>query len=163
MEGSCGDPDGCGSSNPNWPAGTTPMPWPTADPRGSTALSWISPDKDEFLLQISPYRQDTRISIDITLRNPAHASLPPDVPLYQGAVIQSVGSGFVSYQAPAAMEVVAKFYESAMDSAGWQKGSNQVPGMTIWQKGALEISIFVQDTGGTNCSVTIMCTGCTAP
>jgi hypothetical protein len=139
VEASCGDPNGCGGINPNWPAGTTPMPWPTADLRGSTALSWISPDKDEFLIQIWPYRQDTRVSIDITLKNPAHAGLPADVSLYKGRVIQSLESGFVSYQAPAAMEVVAKFYESVMASAGWQKG-------------ALEVNIIV----------TLSCTGCVA-
>ena len=76
-------------------------------------------------------------------------------------MIQMVLPGMLAFQAPASMDAVIKFYDNALTAAGWQVESTM--GLTTWKKDALEISIFVQDTGGTNCSVTIMCTGCTAP
>ena len=164
VEASCGGDPGCGGSQQyNWPAGTNPIPWPTADPRGNTALMWISPDKDEYLIQISPDQQDTKLSVAITLKNPARAGLPADVPVYQGAVVQLVSPGMLSYQAPASMDAVTKFYDGALSAAGWQVEPIQIPDLKMWKKGALEISVMVQDVGPKASNVMISCTGCIAP
>ncbi len=161
MDGSCGGGAGCTPGQANWPAGTTPMPWPTADSRGSTALSWIAPNTDEFLIQIVPYQGDTQISIAITLKNPADAGLPADIPIYQGAVVQFVAPGTLTFEVPAPVEAATKFYDDALSGAGWQAEPDRF--VPTWKKGAAEISVSVTDNGGNKSDVTLMCIGCTAP
>jgi hypothetical protein len=163
MQGSCGGGPGCTSSQANWPAGTTPMPWPTADPRGSTALSWIAPDKDEFLIEIFAYQQATRLSVGITLKSPEHAQLPADVPIYQGAEIQFVSPGTISFQAPASLDAVTQFYDGALAGAGWQVQPIQVPTMKTWKKDAVEISVVIMEAGPQQSNVMISCVNCTPP
>jgi hypothetical protein len=159
MEGSCGGD--CTQAQPNWPAGTTPEPLPTVDPRGNTTLLWIAPNKDEYLIQIDPQGSDTRLSVKITLKDPADAHLPADVPIYQGAVIQMVTPGNLSFEAGASVDTVTKFYDDALTAAGWQKEASQA--ILMWKKGSQEISVTIVQASDNKSSVNIFCIGCTTP
>ena len=158
MEGSCGGD--CTSPKLNWPDGTTPEPMPTPDPR-STTLLWIAPNTDEFLIEIDAQGSTTQLSIKITLKDPASAGLPADVPIYQGAVIDMVVPGNVTYNTDASVDTVTKFYDDALTTAGWQKEETVASNVT-WKKGNQQITVTILDEDGKGL-VDITCLSCMAP
>jgi hypothetical protein len=94
----------------------------------------------------------------LTSLNVSEAGLPADVPIYPGAVIQSVKPGTVDFQANTSSETVKNFYMEKLTAAGWTPGDffeSAGASMKDWKKGNQSISVSIIPIGENKCLVTI--------
>jgi hypothetical protein len=162
-----GEGDG-GSGGPRFPAGVTPMPTPTYNPRPAKDATWVMPDGNEIHLAYSPHRDATILRIDLTYKQASAAGLPPDIPLYKDAVIQNVVPGTLTYLVAAADVTMLKtFYEEQLKAAGWELVSAPIESsgsvMENWKKGSQEVVIMLAPNGTSGSIVSINCAACEAP
>jgi hypothetical protein len=159
--GDCGGD--CGS--PSYPAGVTPMPAPTLDPRPSQYYAYIIPNGDEINLEARPHQNATILVIDLTVKQLTAAGFPPDVTVYPDAQIQVASPGTVIYMTSASVETLKQFYQDALTTSGWQL--NGAPfesgGAAVyrWKKGAFSLQITLTPNGSSGSMVAIACDGCT--
>jgi hypothetical protein len=159
--GSC---DGDCGGGPSYPAGVTPMPAPTIDPRNSQYYAYITPEGDDINIEARPHQNATILVIDMTVKQAAAAGLPSDVTLYPDAQIQVAAPGMVVYQTAASVEDLKQYYMDALKATGWQVNGQPFEGggvaMYSWNKGDYTIQITLTPNGTVGSMVAITCDGC---
>jgi hypothetical protein len=157
--GSCGGTD-CGE-NTTFPAGA--MPTATMDPRQSNELSFSMPDGNSIDLTITPHQNGTILDVVLILKNIQSARLPPDVPIYPGAVVQTITPGSAEFLISADMQMVENYYDQQLAAAGWAADGapNEASGNYLqnWMKGNQKISITLVPSGA-NTALVIECPSC---
>jgi hypothetical protein len=160
--GECGGDCGGG---PSYPAGVTPMPAPTLDPRPSQYYAYLIPNGDEINLEARPHQNATILVIDLTVKQAAAADFPPDVILYSDAQIQTASPGMVMYQTSASVETLKQFYQDSLTASGWQlEGEpfeSEGTALYRYKKGDFSIQISMTPNGSGGSMVAISCDGCT--
>jgi hypothetical protein len=160
--GECGGDCGGGAS---YPAGVTPMPAPTLDPRPSKYYAYVTPNGDDINLEARPHQNATILVIDLTVKQAAAAGLPPDVSLYPDAQIQMASPGMVLYQTSASVETLKQYYLDSLTASGWQLDGDpfESGGVALYRykKGNLSLQITLAPNGASSSSVSIACDGCT--
>jgi len=154
--GSFGEGDDGGGRN--FPPGVTPMPSPTRDPRPVESYCGVLPSQHQVDLYIRPHGDATLLHIYLTSLNLSEAGLPADVPLYPGAVIQSVKPGEVNFQTGTDLETVKNFYGEKLTAAGWTPGDfSESKGISMkdWKKGNQTVTINIISIVANECLVTI--------
>jgi len=154
--GSFGEGDDGGGRN--FPPGVTPMPSPTRDPRPVESYCGVLPSQHQVDLYIRPHGDATLLHIYLTSLNLSEAGLPADVPLYPGAVIQSVKPGEVNFQTGTDLETVKNFYVEKLTAAGWTPGDfSESKGISMkdWKKGNQTVTINIISIVANECLVTI--------
>jgi len=154
--GSFGEGDDGGGRN--FPPGVTPMPSPTRDPRPVESYCGVLPSQHQVDLYIRPHGDATLLHIYLTSLNLSEAGLPADVPLYPGAVIQSVKPGEVNFQTGTDLETVKNFYVEKLTAAGWTPGDfSESKGISMkdWKKGIQTVTINIISIVANECLVTI--------
>jgi hypothetical protein len=157
--GSCGGTD-CGE-NTTFPAGA--MPTATMDPRHSNELSFSMPDGNSIDLTITPHQNGTILDVVLILKNIQSAGLPQDVPVYPGAVVQTITPGSAEFQISADLQTVENYYDQHLAAAGWSADGapNEASGNYLqnWKKGDQKISITLVPSGA-NTALVIECSTC---
>ena len=137
--------EGEGGNKPTPQVGA--MPTATIDLRPENDLPFTMPDGNEIELYISPHQNGTILSVELTLNNIASAGLPQDVPIYPGAVAQSISYGNVSFMVNADMNTIENYYADQLKAAGWAPNGNSFTSPTSfseeWIKGDQKITIMV--------------------
>ena len=161
-QGECGGD--CENSTSSFPAGVTPMPSPTPDPRRSNDLFYTMPDGNEIDLLINPHQNGTIIYVTVTLKNIASAGLPKDVPIYPGATVSQIETGMATFDVNADVATIENFYKTQLTAAGWTKGENSSVSSSAyfqdWQKAGQSISINVSSAGDNRSILIIICNTC---
>lgn len=164
MGGFGGSCDGDCGGGPSYPAGVTPMPAPTIDPRPSQYYAYITPNGDEIYIEARPHQGATILIIDLIVKQAAAAGLPSDVTLYPDAQIQVASPGMVMYQTAASVETLKQFYQDTLSASGWQLDGKPIDsgGVALynWKKGDLTIHITLTPNGSSGSMVAIACDGC---
>jgi hypothetical protein len=158
--GSCGEID-CGSGEAALPAGAKPTA--TVDPRQSNELSFSMPDGNLIELTITPHQNGTIMDINLILKNIQSAGLPQDVPIYPGALVQTIAPGSAEFQINTDMKTIENYYIDKLNAAGWAADGapREASGSYLqnWKKGDQNISITLVPSG-TNTGLVIVCPTC---
>jgi hypothetical protein len=148
--------DGGGSK---FPAGVTPMPSPTRDSRPAKSYCWVLPSQNQVELYIRPHGDATLLHVYVTSLNPSDSGLPPEIPIFPGAKIQSAEPGSVTFMAGAGLEKVKAFYQEKLTAAGWTLDGQPIEAegtvMMNWKEGAQTVMIVITAMGENDCLVMI--------
>lgn len=101
--------------------------------------------------------------VEPTAEEPSGGALPEDLPIYEGATIQSKDNKMVIYQVDVSADKVKAFYEEKLKAAGWSKNGNPIEAagsfMQNWEKGDQQIMIAITSVNNAS-MVMITCITC---
>jgi hypothetical protein len=162
-DGSCGGGPECAGGNSACPAGVEPMIAPTIDFRNELSITYTLPNTNEVTLDFLPHGSATILDVSLTLKSLESAGLPKDVPIYPGAVLQFATPGNATFKIDAAVDVVQKYYEDNLTSAGWSLDGAPFESsgsyISNWQKGDQKIGVMI-NTDENGCMLIIDCPTC---